>query len=295
VQASGQASGQAGGQERRLDINARQHAIITLVQARGFATIEDLSEHFAVSSQTIRRDIKELSKRSLLQRYHGGAGLPPGSDRLAYPNRRVRNAEEKRLIAELVARQIPNGAALFMDIGTTLEAVAAALLGHRDLRVVTNHIAVATLLAERTDFEVILSGGMLRSRDRAVTGEAAADFLRRFRVGYGVFSIGAIDDEGQMLDYDYRDVHVSTTAMTIARRRFVVADHSKFNGDAMVAFAPVSEIDAFFTDAPPPAPIARALSDGGVQLFVPDEAARAALRVAASAAGEAAAPQLEAD
>ncbi len=295
MQASGQVSGQARGQERRLDINARQHAIITLVQARGFATIEDLSEHFAVSSQTIRRDIKELSRRSLLQRYHGGAGLPPGSDRLAYPNRRVRNAAEKRLIAELVAREIPNGASLFIDIGTTLEAVAAALLGHSDLRVITNHIAVATLLAERTDFEVILSGGMLRSRDRAITGEAAADFLRRFRVGYGVFSIGAIDDEGQMLDYDYRDVHVSRTAMAIARRSFVVADHSKFNGDAMVAVAPVSEIDAFFTDAPPPPAITKALGDGGVRLFVPDAAARAALRAGADTSGDAPAPQPEAE
>lgn len=279
----------AVGQDRRLDISARQEAIVTMVAATGFATIEELSDHFAVSSQTVRRDIKELSKRGLLQRYHGGAGLPPGSDRLAYSNRRIRNAAEKRLMAELVAREIPNGASLFIDIGTTLEAVASALLRHRDLRVVTNHIAVATLLAERTQFEVILAGGMVRSRDRAITGEATADFLRKFRVGYGVFSIGAIDDEGQMLDYDYRDVHVSTTAMAIAKQRFVVADHSKFNGDAMVTLAPVSTIDAFFTDGPPPPAIAAALDEGGVRLFVPDQASRAALRAEQGAAAKPAA------
>jgi DeoR family glycerol-3-phosphate regulon repressor len=262
---------QSTAEDRRLDISARQRAIIELVRVRGFASIEALSEHFAVSSQTIRRDIKDLSRRELLQRYHGGAGLPEGADPLAYPNRRVRNAAEKRLIGQLVAREIPEGASLFIDIGTTVEAVAAALVRHRDLRVITNHISVAAMLAEETDFEITLAGGTVRNRDRAVTGEATADFLRRFRVGYGIFSIGAIDADGQMLDYDYRDVQVSTTAMGISRRKFVVADHSKFDGDAMVTLAHVSAVDAFFTDRPPPPPIARALDAAGVRLFVPDD------------------------
>lgn len=261
---------QTTAEEQRLEITARQRAIVDLVRARGFATIEALSQRFAVSSQTIRRDIKELSRRDLLQRYHGGAGLPPGSDRLAYPNRRVRNAAEKHLIGQMVAREIPNGASLFMDIGTTVEAVAAALVQHHDLRIITNHISVAAMLAEETDFEITLAGGTVRNRDRAVTGEATADFLRKFRVGYGIFSIGAIDEDGQMLDYDYRDVQVSTTAMAIARRKFVVADHSKFDGDAMVTLAPVSSVDAFFADRTPPPPIAHALNSAGVKLFVPD-------------------------
>ena len=253
---------------RRLGSGERQNAIVRIVREKGYASIESMAQAFDVSAQTIRRDVIELSRRNLVQRYHGGAGLPTGRDRLAYSNRRVRFAAEKRRIAAALAREIPDGASLFIDIGTTTEAVAEALLRHRNLRIITNHIAVVSTFCENTDFEIILTGGMVRSHDRAITGEAAADFLREFRVRYGIFGIGGIDPEGQMLDYDYRDTRVSRAAIEISRHRFVVADSSKFAGDAMIRLAHVSEIDALFTNAPPPAPIAGQLEANGVKLVV---------------------------
>ena len=251
------------------EMQGRHVRILDLVQRKGFVAIEQLAQDFGVSAQTIRRDIKELARRQLLRRYHGGAGLPEQADRLAYGNRKIRHAAEKHRIAKLVAAQIPNGASLFIDIGTTMEAVAEALLQHEKLRVITNHMDVASLLSERTDFEIIVAGGMLRNRDRAITGEATSEFLRKFRVGYGIFGIGVLDEDGEMLDYDYRDVQVSITAMSIARRRFVALDHSKFGGDAMVRVCHVSEVDAVFTDAPPPAKLARLLQQESVTLFLP--------------------------
>ncbi|MEE8188446.1 MAG: DeoR family transcriptional regulator [Kiloniellales bacterium] len=253
---------------RRLDIQSRQRRIVELVRERGFASIEAMSAYFSVSAQTIRRDIKRLSDHDLLVRYHGGAGLPAGGDLLAYPNRKVRNTAAKQAIGKLVAREIPNGASLFIDIGTTTEAVAEALLDHEKLRIVTNHICVVSILSQRPDFEINLAGGMVRNRDQAVTGEATTEFLRRFRLSYGIFGIGAVHDDGQMLDYDYRDVQVSQTAMAISRRHFVVADRSKFEGDAMVALGHVSEVDALFTDSPPPPAIVDVLRKNGVQLVV---------------------------
>ncbi len=252
----------------RLDIHARQERIVELVRRRGFASIEAMSTHFEVSQQTIRRDIMRLCAHDLLMRYHGGAGLPAGADKLAYSNRKIRNAAGKREIAKLIAREIPNGAALFIDIGTTMEAVAEALLDHEGLRVVTNHIGVVSILSQRNDFEINLAGGTVRNRDQAVTGAATIEFLERFRVGYGIFGIGTIDDDGAMLDYDYRDVQVSLKAMEISRRRLIAADDSKFNGDAMVKLGHVSEIDAVFTDAPPPEGVARILKANGVRLAV---------------------------
>ena len=190
-------------------------------------------------------------------------------------NRKVRHALGKHAIAQLVVEQIPNGASLFIDIGTTVEAVAEALLNHESLRVVTNHLGVVSILSERTDFEIILAGGRVRKRDRAVTGEATIEFLQRFKVGYAIFSIGAIDADGALLDYDYRDVQVSKTALANSRQRYVVADHSKFNGDAMVRLGHISDIDAVFTDAPPPPPIARCLREHNVRLFVAGHGAAA--------------------
>lgn len=260
-----------------LRLTPRQRTIIRHVSDNGFASIESMAETFGVSAQTIRREIIRLSEQNLLQRYHGGAGLPAARETLAYSNRRVRNAEEKRQLAEAVAREIPNGASLFLDIGTTVEAVAAALVKHTGLRVITVHILVAALLCEHTDFEIILAGGLVRNRDRAVTGDQTTEFLRRFRVNFGIFSAGSIDANGQVLDYDYRDVQVSRIAMEVSRRRFLVVDSSKFDADAMVRIADLSEIDAVFSNAAPPPAIAEQMSRHETRLVLPPRIAPRAL------------------
>ncbi len=257
--------------QKRLGISSRQDQIINLVRDQGYASIEMMADKFGVSQQTVRRDIIYLSEKNLLQRHHGGAGLPPGIDSLAYSNRRIRNAQQKSLIGNAIAARIPNGASLFIDIGTTMEAVAKALTGHEGLRVITNHIGVVSILCENTDFEIILSGGLVRNRDRAITGETTTEFLRQFRVGYGIFGIGSITDDGHMLDYDYRDAQASRAALRISRHKIAAADHSKFNGDAMMPFAHVSEVDDFVTDTAPPSAIADAIKQGGTELFIASE------------------------
>ena len=255
---------------RRYVVDTRRGHLVQMVRQHGFISIEAMAEHFDVSTQTIRRDVEQLSLENKVARYHGGAGLAHGSDSLAYANRKSRNLEQKRIVAALVAAQIPDGSSLFIDIGTTMEVVAEALTGHRELRIITNHIRVVSVLSERTDFEIILAGGMVRNRDQAITGEDTSEFLKRFKVHFAVFSIGSIDGDGSMLDYDYRDVQISKTAMAISKKRFAVADHSKFDAEAMVRLGHVSEIDAFFTDTQPPDSIANALKASSVALFLPE-------------------------
>ncbi len=260
-----------------IDPDTRRATIVELVEQRGYVPVEELATRFAVSAQTVRRDIRTLAARQQVTRYHGGAGLPAGADRLAYAARKRRFAAEKRAIARRIAAEIPDGASVFIDIGTTMEAVAEALRARRGLRVITNHFAVASILSEKEDFEVLLPGGVLRNRDRAITGEPAIEFVRGFRVGFGIFGIGSIDRDGILLDYDYRDVQLSATAMAISRRRFVALDHSKFNGgEAIVRVGHVRDIDAVFTDAAPPPDVARMLAIQEVRIVTANGAEDAA-------------------
>lgn len=251
-------------------VQRRQTAILDLLRQRGFVAIDQMAKAFKVSEQTVRRDIIRLERRGLVARYHGGAGLPLGRTVMDYDNRKGRFSDEKQIIGALIAREIPEGATVFIDIGTTMEAVAEALLGHHELTVLTNHIAIATLLSQNSAFQIILAGGLLRQRDHATTGEATREFLERFRVGFGIFGIGGIEPDGGLLDYDYRDIGVSKTAMRISRRKFVALDHSKFGSDATVRVAHVSDVDAIFTDRPPPEPYLSALTGHRVRLVHPD-------------------------
>ena len=157
---------------------------------------------------------------------------------------------------------------MFIDIGTTMEAIAEALLDHQSLTVITNHLSVAIILSRHPKFQILLAGGILRHNDHATTGEAARVFLERFRVGYGIFGIGAINTDGELLDYNYRDIDVSSMAMRISRRKFIAMDHSKFEADAVVHVGSVADIDTIFTDRSPPADVEAVIRHHGVTIHV---------------------------
>ena len=249
-------------------MSARLESILSVLRRRGFVSIGGLAKSFRVSEQTVRRDLKALEHQGLVTRYHGGAGLPSGPSDRSYESRKVRFAAEKKRIAKAVAARIPEDATVFIDIGTTMEAIAEALLDHQSLTVITNHLSAAIILSRQPKFQILLAGGILRHNDHATTGEAARVFLERFRVGYGIFGIGAISADGELLDYNYRDIDVSTMAMRISRRKFIAMDHSKFEADAVVHVGSVADIDAIFTDRSPPAEVEAIIRRHGVTIHV---------------------------
>jgi len=247
----------------------RRREIVEAVQARGFATIEDLARRFRVTPQTIRRDINRLSEEGRLARYHGGAGLPTGSTRnLAYAARQVAQLAEKEAIARAVTAEVPDHSSLIINIGTTTEAVARALIHHQGLRVITNNLNVASFLAAQSDFEVIIAGGLVRNADGGVVGTTTVDFIGQFRVDLAIIGISGIDFDGALLDFDHREVRVAQTILDNARRVFLVADHTKFGRNAMVRLAGMERVDALFTDRPPPPELAPVLRDAGVEVHV---------------------------
>jgi DeoR family glycerol-3-phosphate regulon repressor len=246
----------------------RRERIVERVRRDGFASNEALAQHFQVTPQTIRRDLAALCAAGRLRRWHGGAGLPSSVENLAYPTRQVLCLAEKRRIAQLVARHIPNAASLFVNIGTTTEEVARALLDHQRLRVITNNLNVAQILAGKEDFEVIVAGGLVRARDRGIVGEATIDLIRQFKVDIGIIGISGIDPDGTLLDYDYREVRVAQAIVANSRRVFLAADRTKFGRNAMVRMGHVKDVDVLFTDAEPPASVATVLREAGGEVLI---------------------------
>lgn len=250
-----------------MSLNRRQKEIVELANADGFVAIDALAKRFQVTTQTIRRDINALCDMSLLRRYHGGAGAPTTAENLPYDRRQKMAQGEKQQIAALVAEQIPNKASLFIDIGTTCEEIARALMDHQALRIVTNNLHVAQLMSYRSDFEVIITGGVVRSRDRAVVGEAAVDFINQFRVDFGLLGISAIGEDGSLRDFDYRKVKVSQAIMANSKTVFLAADQSKFGRDAMVRSGDLSNVDALFISGGLPENLQRMCDRNKVQVF----------------------------
>jgi DeoR family transcriptional regulator, glycerol-3-phosphate regulon repressor len=263
-----------------VNANPRQIKLLDVVRAHGSVSVEQLSDALDVTLQTVRRDVQRLAEAGLLTRFHGGVRVPSSTvENIAHRQRESLNAEGKARIARAVAAQVPNDCSLILNIGTTTEAVAKALLHHKGLRVITNNLNVAAILCGNPDCEVIVAGGVVRARDRGIVGEAAVDFIKQFRVDIAVIGISGVEADGTLRDFDYREVKVAQTIMAAAREVWVAADSSKFNRPAMVELARLPQIDRLFTDAPPPEPFPALLQEADVRCdiaFAPGAPAAAA-------------------
>lgn len=247
----------------------RQSALLDEVRRRGAARVEDLAAQFGVTLQTMRRDVQQLAEAGLLTRVHGGVRLPASTtENIGYRQRQALQAAEKARIAKAVAARVPHGCSLMLNIGTTTEAVARELLHHRGLRVITNNLNVAATLADNADCEVIIAGGVVRSRDRGIVGEATVDFIGLFKVDIALIGISGIEEDGTLRDFDYREVKVARAIIEHARQVWVLADHSKFGRPAMVHQARLDEVDVLFTDQPAPEPFPQLLAEAGVTCVV---------------------------
>lgn len=251
--------------------NPRQASLLDLVREAGPTSLETLAERFGVTLQTVRRDVAALAQAGLLVRFHGGVqAIRSTTENIAYRQRRELNAEAKRAIARAVTRELPPGCSLFLNIGTTTEAIAQELLHHDGLRVITNNLNVAAILSDNPSCEVIVAGGVVRARDRGIVGEATVDFIRQFRLDIGLIGISGIEADGSLRDFDFREVKVARAIIEQSRQVWLAADHSKFNRPAMVELGRLSQISALFTDRAPAPPFDTLLADAGVRCVVAD-------------------------
>jgi DeoR family glycerol-3-phosphate regulon repressor len=250
-----------------MDVVERQEAIVEQAKLKGRVLVEELVAHFGVTAQTIRKDLSDICATGKLKRIHGGAVVPSGLENMQYEARRQIAADEKDAIGRAAARLIPNNASLFINIGTTTEAVSQALLDHRDLMVITNNINVANRMRIYPHFEVAIAGGIVRSSDGGVVGEAAVDFIRQFKVDFAVIGASAIDDDGALLDFDYREVKVAQAIIANARHVILVSDSTKFDRTAPVRIAEMSQMNSFITDRCARPAIRQICRDAGVTLI----------------------------
>ncbi|QUJ76734.1 DeoR/GlpR transcriptional regulator [Sulfitobacter albidus] len=230
----------------------RKPEIIDIARREGKVTVERLVSYFGVTPQTIRRDLTELADAGQLERVHGGAVLPSNTVNIAYNERRDLNQAAKVDIARACAAEIPNDSSVFLNIGTTTEAVARELIRHEGLLVVTNNLNIATILSGHDAISVVVTGGNLRHTDGGLVGDLAAHTIRQFRFDYAVIGCSALHAGGDILDFDIQEVSVSQTIIAQSDHVFLAADASKFDRKAPARIASLAEVDVFYTDKPPP-------------------------------------------
>ncbi len=254
----------------------RQSAILKSLNDRvldggGVCRVGDLAVSLGVSGETVRRDIKLMVREGLVRKVHGGVALLDRAREPAFRQRLRENSQAKKAIAEYAAREVHDGDSIMLDTGSTTAYVAEALLGHRDLTVMTNSVDIANTLATRNGNRVFMAGGELRADDGAVLGAGAVAFIGQFRAHIAFLSVGAIDIEDGLMDYHMSEAEFSRAVIERAERTIVVADRSKLGVRALVRVAGFDAIDTLITDSEPLPAFARKLRHDEVRVVVAAE------------------------
>jgi len=231
-------------------VSNRRAAILEAVHANGAVAVAELAERFAVTQQTIRRDLHNLDRRGLIQKGFGGAFASPGVAKFNYLDRRGAQAEiKKRLMVALEELLIP-GATIFVGLGTTFNTLHEVLARHPDVLVATPNLEVAYNCAMNTDATVYVYGGYVRNKDSSVLTVSDAN-RRRFKFDLALLGASAIDEDGAILEFDPLEVDLVQSILPQARQRILVAHHEKFRRAAPHRVTSIGDLDVLVTDGDP--------------------------------------------
>lgn len=254
-----------------MNLKERQAYILEKVRQEKTASINDLSAIFNVSLQSIRKDVTYLCKKGYLRRTYGGVEMPSSNENISYESRKVFHYDEKNKIAKLIAKEIPNNSSLFFSIGTSPEIVAKELLNHKNLKIFTNNINVALTCCDNPTFEITLNGGKLRNKNRDILDSNIDKFFSKYSVDFGIFGVGAIEEDGSLLDFTNEEILAREAIKKYSKKSFLLADSSKFSRKAYLRSGNISDITSFFCDKKPPKNICTILEENNVNLFYKDK------------------------
>ncbi len=246
----------------------RRKQILAFARANSAIEVETLAENLEVTPQTIRRDLAELCEVGLLKRTHGGAVLNDGISNLGYDARCCLKVSEKQMIAKAAARLIPPDSSLFVNIGTTTEAVVREIAAYPGMLVVTNNINVIEILRGNETVTLMMAGGKIRLEDGGIVGKDTAEYIEQFRLDRAVIGVSALEEDGTLLDFDTQEVSVAKAIIANSRSVILVCDSSKFSRSAPMRIGNISAVDYLVTDREPSPALVQHCKNNGVELVV---------------------------
>lgn len=245
----------------------RQQQILRLAQRRGRVEVPALAEEFDVTAETVRRDLKALTRAGLLRRVHGGA-IPAGTLDFEpdLSEREATAVPQKERIARAALDHLPEQGSIILDAGSTTGALAAVLPLDTELTVVTHALPLAARLADHPRIDLHLVGGRVRHRTRAAVdawslrtyGEITADVL--------FLATNGFDPAAGLTTPDLAEAAVKRALIGAARRVVLLADSAKSGQRHFARFGDLAQVDVLVTDTGLSAADARAIEAGGTDV-----------------------------
>ncbi len=250
----------------------RAHLILDAVLRHGRLSVEDLSRRLNISEVSVRRDLRDLERRGLLKRDHGGAvPIEPLAYRTfsqdsSFQEQIRRHAEEKRRIGLAAAALICDGEKVAITAGTTTTQVARALASKRGVTVFTNGVNIAMELSLFEGVTVALCGGVMRGAWFSLVGAAAMRSACEIFADTAIVGAGGLDPLQGLTDAHAEESEINRAFLLQAQRRVVVADHSKLGVVATHRVCATRDIHRIITDTGADPAFLAAFAEQGVEI-----------------------------
>ena len=247
----------------------RQEKILEHLRLDSFVSVSALAEELGCSMMTVRRDLKTLEARGLLDRSHGGASA---TDRIrlefAMAERSAAMAEEKDAIGRAAAELVEPGQQIVICTGTTLLAMAHHLVNHEGITVITTSLAIVAALLPAPRVECMLLGGLVRDTSPDLYGPLLEDNLERIHPDWAFIGCDGLSVEGGLTANDPRIARPPAIMIRNSKRTVLLTDSSKAAGDSLISYAELKDIDILITDSAMPHGILNAAREQGVETIV---------------------------
>ena len=251
----------------------RHRLISESLATHGKVSVSELSERFAITRETVRRDLAQLETEGLLRRVHGGAvGLESASTREeSHSARSTVHAEAKRAIAAAAHHLIPpEGTSIMLDAGTTTEILAELIAqrGAANTLVITHALPIAARISANAQLGLEFIGGRIRGLTSAATGAGTVAAYAKLRADIAFLGTNALHADFGLSTPDPLEASVKNAITASAQRVVVLADSSKHGALALVQFATLDQVDTLVTDRAPEGELAAALEAAEVEVVL---------------------------
>ncbi len=228
---------------------SRRSRILEILNKTNVISISEISKTFKVSEVSVRNDLALFEKKGLLIRTRGGAISVPLSSFDLNLNQRIKhNYRQKQKIGKKAVEYITDGCTIILDSGSTAIEVAKNLKGKKNIKLITNSLPIADIVADNDQIEVIITGGMLRPEMRSLIGNITERTISNYYCDVAILGADGIDpDMGFYTKLD-SEASLMQTMIKVSRKKIIVTDSSKFGKKRFVKIADISDIDMIITD-----------------------------------------------
>lgn len=229
----------------------RRQSILELLRRQPGMRVPEIAEALEVSEGTIRNDLNALESDGRLERVHGGAVLLESRplDQASFSERHRQRVLEKEAIASAAAALVQDGDSILLDASSTVFYFGMALRSRHKLRVVTNGLNVARLLAKNPSNTVILIGGILNPEGSSLTGLLSEQIIAELRIQKAFVSCSGMSVERGLTEVHLEEAQLKRKSLEAARQVFALVDSSKLGQEDLTIFARPMQITRLFTDA----------------------------------------------